>query len=60
MRMGGVRNETRRDTDEPRELVARSSCAVSASAHTSMGHEYGDETIRAAIGVGLRAEAEVS
>ena len=30
------------------------------SAHTSVGHEYGDETIWAAIGVGLQVEAEVA
>jgi len=57
-RMGGVRNTTRKDTDEPRELSTRSSCAMSA--HTSVGHEYGDETIWAAIGVGLQVEAEVA
>ena len=30
------------------------------SVHTSTGHEYGDGTIRAEIGVGPRAEAEVA
>ena len=36
----------------------RSSCAMSV--HTSTGHEYDKGEIRAEVGVGLQAEAEVA